>query len=343
MKKKFLIILILFCCTQIWLQDYFYTQKFTNPTTISPAFVGKYNGISTAFAFRDMWANLHGTYIFSDLSVDGYIPKPRLSLGAKFSYQQLGTGGYYIAGFEGTAGYNIYVVKNNDLYLISPAISFGALNSGIRLNKLLFYDQILNGGSSATILGRENRTYLDVNVGLALITSHNYGLSTSVFHVNHPNTSYEKLNVAATPMRISVFGYYNWDLSKNVKTANTQWKNQWLLFMAEWQYQAESQWIDIGLRYKIRAVALGLSFERLSVGDRKNINPTASVMIGADLKDFTIGYSFSWGMGSKNTVFGGSNEVTLKYVINTHNYERVEKKKDRQILKNYQTVVFPRI
>ncbi len=320
-------------------QDYFYTQKFATPSTLSPAFIGKQNGVSVGLQYRDAWSNLPGTFTFADLSADGYFPNIRMILGGKLSYQQLGSAGYYITGGEIQGGYHIYIAKLRQLFLLIPAISIGLYNTGVNVNKLLFYDQLLNGGPSSTVLYRNNRMFFDINLGFAFMTNKNYALSMNVFHLNFANKSFERVNTDVTPMRINLVGLYRFALTKQVGNA---WANQDMVVIAETNYQEGSVWTDLGVYYNVSVISLGLIAERFAFGARRNYNPTVSLFLGADLYNTCVGYSFSWGVGATSKLFGGSHEISLKYIIDAKYIRSAKTKQDRDVIKQFGMLKFPR-
>ena len=205
-------------------QDPHFSQFFSSPLTLNPAFTGKFDGtLRVAGNYRNQWPAFNNVYTTSTLSVDFPILKSRLP-----DYDTWGLG---ILALTDKAGGG--VLTNNYLGLSTSyhkaldengfqqlGVGFQGTYGQKRLNtdNLKFEDQLTPFGFTGItqdVFNTENLNinYFDVNAGLLFTSStsedNNFYIGASMYHINRPKESFKGGNWnIATRTTISAGGYF---------------------------------------------------------------------------------------------------------------------------------------
>jgi type IX secretion system PorP/SprF family membrane protein len=205
-------------------QDPHFSQFFSSPLTLNPAFTGKFDGtLRVAGNYRNQWPAFNNVYTTSTLSVDFPILKSKLP-----DYDTWGVG---ILALTDKAGAG--VLTNNYLGLSTSyhkaldedgfqqlGIGFQGTYGQKRLNtdNLKFEDQLTPFGFTGVTqdvfnAANLNISYFDVNAGLLFTSStnenNNFYIGASMYHINRPKESFKGGNWnIATRTTISAGGYF---------------------------------------------------------------------------------------------------------------------------------------
>lgn len=207
--KTLLITLCILCCTCFMgqSQDPHFSQFFSSPLTLSPAFTGKFDGaMRVAGNYRNQWPAFNNAYTTGTVSIDFPIFQNKLP-----EYDTWGLG---FIGLNDQAGGGVIT---NNYFGISSAYhksmsddGFQQLSAGFQavygqkrldFSKLVFEDQLTANGFDLSVpsadiatLTNPNIKYIDVNAGVLYSKSTNeknnfYG-GVSVYHINSPKESF---------------------------------------------------------------------------------------------------------------------------------------------------------
>lgn len=205
-------------------QDPHFSQFYSSPLTLNPAFTGKFEGIwRFAANHRDQWPSIPKAYVTTSSSVDFPILKNKLPEG-----DVLGIG---ISALSDQSSNNALKLNYGSMSLsYHKALDESSYNTigigfqgtystlGLDITKLTFEDELTqNGfsqGTSAEYLGvnpltGNNRNYFDMNAGLLYSGSsngeNNYYVGMSMYHINRPKVSFKDRNWNLTS-RLTVHG-----------------------------------------------------------------------------------------------------------------------------------------
>ncbi len=207
----------LFCLTivaNVFAQDPHFSQFFSSPMTLNPAFTGKFNGVVRAAAnYRNQWPTINRAYETGTASVDFPI------LGGKIPYTDtwgLGFMGYTDKSAAGAVAFNYFSVStayhkglDEDGYKqIGAGFQVTYSNMLINTSKLTFEDQLTAAGFTQPTQEFFNNStlkssYFDVNAGILYTASttdkNNFYAGVSLYHINRPKQEFTGINYNLYP------------------------------------------------------------------------------------------------------------------------------------------------
>lgn len=213
MRKYLYLIALTAISMSVKAQDPHFSQFFSSPLTLNPAFTGKFDGLwRLAANHRDQWPSIPKAYVTTSASIDFGIMKNKLPNGDVF--------GVGISGLSDASANNTLKLNYQSLSMsYHKALDEDGFNTigigfqgtyssmGLDITKLTFEDELQqNGfaqGTSGEYLGSnpltgQNRNYFDVNAGLLYSGStdgeNNYYLGASMYHINKPKVSFKDKN-----------------------------------------------------------------------------------------------------------------------------------------------------
>lgn len=208
MKRSYLILLTILLAGTLKAQDPHFSQFFSSPLTLNPAFTGKFDGLwRLAANHRDQWPSIPKAYVTTSASIDFPILQTHIPDGDVFG---LGISGVSDASADnalklnyGSLSMSYHKAIDEDGYNTIGAGFQGTYSSmNLDLTKLTFEDELRqNGFAQGTsqdipiVLANGNKqNYFDLNAGLLFSGStngqNNYYLGTSVYHINRPKVNY---------------------------------------------------------------------------------------------------------------------------------------------------------
>ena len=185
-------------------QDPHFSQFFSSPLTLNPAFTGKFNGqLRLAANHRDQWPSIPKAYVTTSASVDFSILKNRIPESDVFG---VGISGLSDQSADAALKLN-YGSVSLSYHKALDETGYNTIGAGFQgtyssamldFTKLTFEDQLTQNGftgtTSETLSNGSNQNYLDINAGILYSGSsngvNNYYLGASVYHINRPNLSF---------------------------------------------------------------------------------------------------------------------------------------------------------
>ncbi len=204
MKHLFYFLLTLFVSTAALGQDPHFSQFFSSPLTLNPAFTGKFDGqLRLAANHRDQWPSIPKAYVTTSASLDFGILKNKIPQGDVFG---IGFSGLSDQSADaalklnyGSMSLSYHKALDEEGYNTIGG-GFQATYSSVTLDvsKLTFEDQLradgFTGTTNETFSNGTNQNYMDMNAGLLYSGSsngyNNYYLGLSAYHINKPSLSF---------------------------------------------------------------------------------------------------------------------------------------------------------
>ncbi|MBS1745921.1 MAG: PorP/SprF family type IX secretion system membrane protein [Bacteroidetes bacterium] len=213
---KFIAIFALLLITEgTMAQDPHFSQFFSSPMTLNPAFTGKFDGqVRLAGNYRNQWPTINRAYITGTASVDFPILANHIP-----STDTWGVGlmGYTDKSAAGAVAFNYFSLStayhkglDEDGYK-QLGLGFQATYSNMLINtsKLTFEDQLSSDGtfSMPTQEVFNNATlkanYFDLNAGILYTVSttdkNNFYAGVSLYHINRPKQEFTGINYNLYP------------------------------------------------------------------------------------------------------------------------------------------------
>lgn len=186
LSRKFLRIVVCLCWISLSLgegwkgtafaQDMHFTQFFSAPLYLNPAFTGANVCSRISTTYRNQWPGISKTYKSYLLSADHYIARYNIGIGLLFGNDVAGTGDLKTTIINPMFAYEI---KVNRKYSARFGVQAGVGLKSINFNALIFGDQIARGGNVASLeTPTQSRTYFDIGAG-ALFYSTKYWIGSS--------------------------------------------------------------------------------------------------------------------------------------------------------------------
>ncbi|HMZ47053.1 MAG TPA: PorP/SprF family type IX secretion system membrane protein [Chitinophagaceae bacterium] len=230
MKKLIIVLLIFILGFSANAQDPHFSQFFSSPLTLNPAFTGKFNGnYRIAGNYRNQWPTINNAFITSTASVDFQLMQKKLvytdnwgvgimgytdnsANGAvKFNYASLSTA--YHKGLD-EDGYN----------QIGVGFQITYANMLINTTSLKFEDQLTTSGFTGVTSEIFNNpsslksNFIDLNAGVLYTGSssdkNSYYAGVSIYHVTRPKQTFTGANYLLN-MRTTIHGGGNFDMNDN--------------------------------------------------------------------------------------------------------------------------------
>lgn len=306
--------MVLLLCTHFnsHAQDVRYSQFFAAPLKLNPAMMGANTDLKAILNYRTQWGVIGDGFNTARLTILYPLhmkeDKGKLDIGLSFISDKAGA--YSSTDVSLALSYNILLSSTG--HNLSAAMSTGFVQKKLGIIDLEFDEQYQlgmfdpNNPNGESILN-ENVSYPDFGGGILWYynpsgddSKLNAYAGASIFHVNTPNESLTDAT-GELPIRYSyqagfkIIGSSKIDFSPNVRFVTQEGA----------QEMATGIYMDYNLNENTKLV-LGTWFKR---------NDAIAIILGIDLKKFSIGYSYDLGNSELNKVLTGVNthEVTLMF------------------------------
>ena len=185
-------------------QDPHFSQFFSSPLTLNPAFTGKFDGqLRLAANHRDQWPSIPKAYVTTSASLDFSILKNKIPQGDVFG---IGFSGLSDQSADAALKLN-YGSVSLSYHKALDEEGYNTIGGGFQATyssaildrtKLTFEDQLTQNGftnpTQETFGNGTSQNYFDMNAGLLYSGSsngtNNYYVGISAYHINKPSLSF---------------------------------------------------------------------------------------------------------------------------------------------------------
>jgi type IX secretion system PorP/SprF family membrane protein len=312
-------LIVIFCSVMLFKatsskgQDMHFTQFFSSPLYLNPAFAGANVCSRVSTTYRNQWPGVSKTYRSYLLSVDHYIQRYNLGIGVLFGNDVAGTGDLKTTIINPIVAYELKVNRSLSMrFAVQPGIGMKSVN----FNALLFGDQIARGGNVASLeTPTQSRTYFDIGAG-ALLYTKKYWLGSSVYHLTRPDVALMGNGDGVLPIKYSVHGGAKYVF--NPKERNL-YEQRSISPAFNFRGQREFSQLDIGFYFTQYVFNIGLWYRGIPVlkayKPGYSNNDAIAMIIGIKTDRFNIGYSFDYTISRLTHLTQGAHEVTLAYQL----------------------------
>lgn len=205
MRSTILFFILLLFANAVFAQDPHFSQFFSSPLTLNPAFTGKFDGaVRIAGNYRNQWPTINRAYQTGTVSADFQIMKNQIAYTDTWG---VGIMGYSDKSADGAVSFSYASVStafhkglDEDGYH-QLGVGFQATYSNMLINtsNLKFEDQLtpfgFTGVTSETFSGSQLKSsFVDLNAGLLYTAStndrNNMYLGLSVYHITRPKQNF---------------------------------------------------------------------------------------------------------------------------------------------------------
>lgn len=322
--RTFFMALSVFMSLNTDAQDQQYTQFYSAPTLLNPAFAGASAQSRLSSLYRNQWSLIPGGFKSYRFAYDHYASSINSGFGIIVGSDKLGTGNLKTSSFQVQYAYEVKVKRG---LFFRPALQFGFVNKTLDFDNLVFYDQLIHdGGPTVEAFSYGPAKYFDASAG-ALLYSAKAWLGASVYHMNKPNEAIYNSTTEIIPTRLSIHG----GLRKKIKSNYYSKVGKDMVLAFNYQAQGKFDQLDIGVYTELNPVVLGIWYRGLPIKSNQYQHPNRdsfSALIGFQTGKYKLGYSYditTSQLAIGNT--GGSHEISFTYLwANNRNMRKVKRR-----------------
>ncbi len=306
MKNNKLVIVLTLCIGftfRSFAQDPTFSQLYSNPIYLNPAYSGTTGGSRIATNYRNQWPSITGNFVTYSASYDQ--PINFLSGGVGIHLMSDYAGGATFISNSINCIYAYHLKLGENLH-IRPALSFGYGKKRIDASKLTVYDPISNS-IVPLVLENDSKDYFNVGAGL-LVAYRKLAFGFSIDHLNEPNEGI--MSDSKLPKKITIHANYQFDITEKVK----------LIPGLILQQQMKFQSIQPSLMLKYNHLRIGATTRYNSQNFDSMIG-----MIGYGNNWLSVAYSYDYTISNLTNATGGAHEISAIFMFN--HKEKNEKQK----------------
>ncbi len=301
-------------------QDPHFSQFFSSPLTLNPAFTGKFFGTyRIAGNYRNQWPSIERAYTTATISADFQIMKDRIASNDTWGF---GVMGYTDNSANGAVKFNYGSISTSyhkgldEEGIHQLGVGFQATYSNMLINtsNLKFLDQLTNSGFTGVTSEVFNNSslksnFFDVSAGLLYNGStndrNNFYFGLSLYHLNQPRQSFTGAEYRL-PTRATIHGGTYFPIGPTTT-----------LHMSGMQmFQGGASSTMLGTALQFSTDPTDVKAASLYVGTWMRIKDAIIPYIGVEFDDFRIGASYDYNNSQLKTASmnRGGIELSLIYI-----------------------------
>lgn len=287
---------------QVVAQDPLFTQFYSTPVYLNPAFSGTTDHYRVATVYRREWAQVPRALETNLLSFEYNLEKLNSGVGLLVMNDRsgnLGVQANYVA-----LSY-AYQVGLSDTWQLRFGLSGGVIGKNANFNRYTFGDAIDSGGGTLESLGGRQGVVPDLSAG-ALAFSEKWWLGFAYHHLNQPSSTQPDLNYRV-PGRVSLH-------TGARLSVGAAYPNKFLSPALLFQSQGGNSQLDLGLNVQYASFVFGAWYRGLPVLKGADLLPAQDALAfltGFQFDAWWIGYSYDLALGGRAGVSGGSHEISI--------------------------------
>ncbi len=290
-------------------QDPQFSQFYSNPLYLNPAFAGTGTYPRIVSNYRNQWPSSGNTFVTYNLSYDKYILGMKGAIGFQTLYDREVSG---IINTVQSSFVYCYHVKVNDRFFFTSALQAGFILKQFNTKDLIFPGMINQENGSIT-----GNYALPIEGGQKIFPDFSFGMvgqqddvyfGFAISHLTQPNQSIlEGDGIGNLPMKYTLhIGAKSHDFVRGLFS-----KRFTLSPNAIYQQQGVFKQLNLGMYAESNSFILGSWF-------RNNLStrPDAIIaMIGYNTPYFQLGYSFDYVLSDLSRYSTGSHEISLIFYL----------------------------
>lgn len=292
------LLLAVFSITDLLAQDPHFTQFFSNPLYLNPAFAGSHRCPRVSLNYRNQWPNISGTFVTYSASFDTRVDALAGGIGFHVLQDQAGQGTLTTTRFSAIYAYQLAVSRD-----FSIAVGFQATygQKKVDWSKLTFGDMVdPKYGFVYNTAEQQNRpsvSYPDFSAGI-LGYSKRYYFGFSAFHLTQPE---EAFIASGSPLPMKFTGEAGAVIPLDPRNGNSSISPNII-----YQQQQDFRELNLGM-YLTRGPIVGGLWYR---------NADAVVLlIGFQQESIRMGYSYDITVSKLGIVTAGSHELSFQMLF----------------------------
>jgi type IX secretion system PorP/SprF family membrane protein len=319
MKKLIVIGILFLVLAEAHAQDPHFSQFFSSPLTLNPAFTGKFFGnYRVAGNYRNQWPSINNAFTTATFSADFHILQDKIANNDTWG---LGVVGYNDNSANGAVKLNYASLSTayhkgldeDGNHQLGAGFQVTYANMLINTANLTFEDQLTNSGFTGVTSEVFNAStlksnYIDVNAGLLYNGStderNNFYFGVSMYHINRPKQSFTGAEYVLNP-RTTFHGGGYFPLGQYTT----------LHMSALHMIQVGASETMVGAALQLNATPDLPKPTSLYFGSWVRFNDAIIPYLGLEFDDFRIGASYDYNSSALKTASQnrGGIEISLIY------------------------------
>lgn len=310
--KYCLILVLAIGQTMLSAQDIQFSQPYSTPMYLNPAFAGSTQSTRFSMNYRNQWPGLENNYQAMGAGADFYSKELRGGFGVSFVRDVAGT--HKLSNSMVTVKYSQQIALNRKS-TIALGVEGGYGQRQFDDSRLLFADQVIN--ESPTSMDAQNlfpASYFgDLSAGVMYYNEYLW-VGVSMHHLNRPNQSLLG-SEDRIPTKFSVHG--GWVLPiESFRESNNR---KSLRLMVNYKHQGKWDQLDVGAIYSVNGINMGLWYRGIPMKPYEpgyQNNEAMVALLGYEFKGgLSIGYSYDLTLSRLSGHSGGAHEIALIYEV----------------------------
>lgn len=289
-------------------QDIQFSQSYSNPLYLNPAFSGTKQTTRVVLNYRNQWPGLKHEYNAFAASTDFYVKHMNSGVGVSFLKDVAGE--HRLSNTMASVYYaqHLRISRKSNISLgIKGSYGQRAFDNG----NLLFADQIINetSVSSSQVGMLDQVAYADFSAGILYFNTKAW-VGVSLHRINEPNQSMMG-GIDVIPRKLSIHGGTIIPI-ESFESSNGEKK-----LRAVFNYKQQGEWnqLDLGSYYTYRNINVGMWYRGLPVKRYKPgvaNNESVIFLLGYEApKRYSFGYSYEISVNRLFGYSGGAHEISL--------------------------------
>ena len=278
------------------------TQYWAVPAYYNPAATGNTDYIHISGGSRVQWLGVkHAPLSFLLL---GDMPfkflNKRWGVGVSLQHESIGLYRTLNAGAQGS--YKLKLFGGT----LSAGVQVGMINQTFNAtNKIVIPENDDAHTSADDAIPQTDVTGTAIDLGAGVFYQHKkFWVGASVAHINTPSVTLKQSQESEEQYEFNVGRFYYFMAGGNIPIKNTLFEIQPSLFV-----KSDLQFVQAEVTARIRYNKF------LSGGVAYRYNDAVSAMIGAEFKNFYVGYSYDYPISAINKATKGSHELFVSYNV----------------------------
>ncbi|MBY0424498.1 MAG: type IX secretion system membrane protein PorP/SprF, partial [Cytophagales bacterium] len=318
--RRNILLASMICFLQGQAQDPQFSQYYSAPLYLNPAFAGATPCSRLIANYRNQWSIFPGSFNTFAVSFDHNFDKQNSGLGFIATTDVAGSAG--LRSTELSAIYS-YVLKVNKYWSIRAGLQPTFVNRSLDFYRLTFSDQFTNDGPtnnpSTDYSGYQSTiNYFDVSSGI-LAYNKSFWFGVSGNHLNMPNQSFStNSGVSRLPIKLSFHGGYKILFPVRNRKPKPTDPERSLTPTFMYKHQGPFNQLDIGMYFNYQPFVLGIwyrgvPFLRNAVG--YNNYDALFIQVGYQVGNLAFSYSYDYTISGLAGLTGGSHEIAVTYLF----------------------------
>lgn len=302
--------LILLGHTRVSGQDAAFSQFYSNPLYLNPAFTGTLAVPRINLQYRDQWHALSKAYVTQSASFDMPVEKLRGGLG--IHYLKDGQANNLLKSQQLNLIYSSIFRLTTDLYF-SGALQAGYQQNSLDWQRLVFPDNLdpysgNHGATGETLLSDPNFHFMDFATGI-LVFGERMFAGLAAHHLAQPQTSYYQGTDSSSELKRRYSLHFGTRIPVHVHGSHR--KTFDLLPQVVLLSQSHYRQFNYGLLANLRGLTAGAWF-RQDLG----FNHDAVIfLVGYMKKRWHFTYSYDMTVSGMGAQSGGTSEISLGFLL----------------------------